>query len=424
MFLTLLRKECMQHLKSIVYYIVLLYLVVDFTMQMGTFDTVEEPKPGMESYMEYGSVPAEDEELIMQLTLENLLYDYEMNQFVTYPIGFYKEVILSDAQLLELKDIILDVSGLSETELQQVYDQYHEANESAFENETEIIMQNDMPRIEAPIKAGYSYESFLQQMKKVDDMLGGGSDYSETSILHNSEQSPTYEQACEIYNNFIEKDKVTNAYARLFCDYEGITLAIISIFLAVARSLRDKKSQMEQVVYSHGISSMKIVLSRYLATVIMLVIPMLLFSCSTLMQAVYYAKRIHVEYDIFAFVKHIGFWLLPTILITLSVGFFLTELTDSPVAILVQGIWWFVSIYTPSELVGVVGWNLIPRFNSVVCYEVYEKMKPELFLNRGVYAIVAMVLLVCTIWIYDCKRKGVFVSVGAKLRNRKGQLEA
>lgn len=428
MFLTLLRKECVQYLKSVIYYIFLIYLVADFVIQMGTFEIVKVPQPDQESYEEYGSVPTEDESLIMQITLENLLEDYEEgNEYVTYPIGFYKKVTLDEEEQKEILDIILDMTGLTEEELETAYHAYSEAVYNAIEASTEsgeAVNWANLPPLEISVRDGYTYQTFQKDMEKIDTMLGGGSSYNANNILSNAEQSPTYEQACEVYDDFISKDKITNAYARLFCDYEGITLAIITVFLAVTRALRDRRAQVEQVVYAHKISSAKIIISRYLAGVVMAVLPVFLLSCSTLTQAVYYAKSIQTEYDLFAFVKHIGFWLLPTILVTLSVGFFLTELTDSAIAILVQGIWWFVSLFMPTTLVGVSGWNLVPRFNSLVGYEIYEQMRPQLFRNRSFYTILALILLLLTIWIYDLKRKGVFISVGAKLRNRKDKLEA
>lgn len=427
MFLTLFRKECVQYLKSVVYYIFLIYLVVDFVMQMGTFEIVNEPKPNQESYMEYGSVQTKDSSVIMQITLENLLYEYDINEYTTYPIGFYKKVILNEEEQQQIQDIILDMTGLTKQEFENTYKEYNESVNKAMEHAVdtgEVMNWESLPEPAFSVREGYEYETFQKDMETVDSLLGGGSKYNEHNILENAEESPTYEQACKVYDDFIIKDKITNAYARLFCDYEGITLAIVTVFLAVARALRDRRAQVEQVVYAHKISSVKIILSRYLAGVIMVVVPVCLLSCSTLIQAVYYAKRIHAEYDLFAFVKYIGFWLLPTILVTLSVGFFLTELTDSAIAILVQGIWWFVSVFMATDLVGVTGWNLIPRFNSLVGYEIYEQMKDQLFRNRWFYTALAMILLLLTIWIYDGKRKGVFVSVGARIRNCKNKLEA
>ncbi|MDE5864579.1 MAG: ABC transporter permease, partial [Lachnospiraceae bacterium] len=230
----------------------------------------------------------------------------------------------------------------------------------------------------------------------------------------------TYEQALEEYESLIKNDRITNAYARLFCDYVGIMLAILPVFLAVTRVLRDRKAQAEQVIFMAGAGSAKIVLSRFLAAVLMTVIPVIVLSCSTMLQSVYYAKSIQAQYDAFAFIRHIGFWLLPMILVSLSVGFFLTELTDSAIAILVQGAWWFVSIFmTGMNLVGAVGWNLVPRFNAVGAFPIYQQMKGQLMKNRLFYVGFSLLLLIFTIIVYNKKRKGEFVSVGTMLRNRK-----
>lgn len=424
MFLTLLRKECSQYLKSIIYYIFLIFLAADFISQMGTFDAIEKPEPGQE---DYGYVRTENKELIMQNALEELLREYDINEYTTYPIGFYKRVILNDEEQEQVKEILLNITGLTEQELKSAYEENQRAieeYEDSAEAENRPIMWNEYPKLEITVKEDLSYQDFLKEMKTLDNLLGGGSDYSESNLKY-TEESATYEQALAEYESLIKNDKVTNAYARLFCDYVGIMLAILPIFLAVTRALRDRKAQAQQVIYMAQAGSFQVVLSRYLAAVLVTVIPVILLSCSTLIQAVYYAKSIHAEYDIFAFVKHIGFWLLPMILVTLSVGFFLTELTDSAIAILVQGIWWFVSIFmSTGNLVGNVGWNLVPRFNTVGSYAVYQQMEEQLMKNRFLYTGIAFILVLLTIFIYSRKRKGEFVSAGTILRNRKNKLEA
>ena len=106
----------------------------------------------------------------------------------------------------------------------------------------------------------------------------------------------------------------------------GILLTILPVFLAVTRVLKDRKAQADQVIFMAKADSAKIVFTRYLST-----------------------------------------------------GFFLTELTDSAIAVFVQGIWWFVSIFTTSmDIVGSAGWNLVPRFNTVGEFAVYEQMKEQL----------------------------------------------
>lgn len=394
MFLTLLGKECKQYLKSATYYIFLACLLLDYITQMGNFDTIPKPEVGQDNY---GYVKTEDKGIIMQRTLDTLLQEYDRNQYVTYPIGFYKEVNLNEDEKKQVEEIILNLTGKTSLELQ-----YYE-----------MTIRNDL-----------SYQDFLVEMEKLDDLLGGGSNYTK-DFMEETREPATYEQAMERYESLLKDDKITNAYARLFCDYMGITLAILPIFLAVTRALRDRKAKAEQVIFIRKAGSVSIILSRFLASVIVTVVPVFLLSCSTLLPAVYYAKSINAEYDFFAFTKHIGFWLLPTILICLSVGFLLTELTDGPIAIFLQGIWWFSSLFMGGfKLVGKVGWNLMPRFNTIGEYAVYQQMEEQLIKNRCLYAVAAFFLVVLTIMIFDKKRKGEFVSVGTMLRNRKNKLEA
>lgn len=430
MFLTLLRKECAQYLKSIIYYVFVAWLVVDFVMQMGTFEPVLKPKAGQEDYSQYGGVPTRDKEVIMQAALDELLFEYEIAEYPTYPFGFYKKFIPNDKENKKIQELILKMTDYTAEELKTAYEDYNAKTQEMLNllgegGNSQAMEVKDIPPMSIPVTEGYSYDTFLKDMEWLDDLLGGGSSYSRENIENDYVmQSPTYEQACEIYDDFIDRDKVTAAYARLFCDYEGITLAAVTVFLAVTRALRDRRAQAEQVIYARRISSLKLMLSRYLAGVVMTLIPVFALSCIVMVQSVYYAKRLGVECDYFAFIKYILFWLLPTILVTLSLGFFLTEFTDSAIAILVQIAWWFISLYSMSSLVGCTRFNLIPRFNSVVGYKIYVQMKEILLWNRCFYTMLAVFFFLLTVWVYDWKRKGVFVSVGARLRNRKNKLEA
>lgn len=419
MFLTLLKKECVQYLKSITYYIFLIALVLDFMTQMGDFETKGKPEPGGD---DYGTIRTKDKDLIMSSALDQLLDEYDRGEYTTYPIGFYKRVVLNDEEQKQVKDILLDITGLTEQELTDAYEEHNKKLKQLQEkagSENRALTWTEIPPLDVTIKKGLQWEEFSEKMEALDDLLGGGSNYSKSN-LEFAEAPKTYEQAVEEYESFLKDDKVTNAYARLFCDYMGIMLAILPVFLAVTRALRDRKAQAEQVLFMTRAGSAKIILSRFLAAVLVTVVPVILLSCSTLMQSVYYAKSIHAEYDFFAFAKHIVFWLLPVILVSLSVGFFLTELTDSAIAILVQGAWWFISIFINGmNLVGSVGWNLVPRFNTVGAFGIYQQMEEQLMKNRLFYTGFALVLLLFTIIVYSKKRKGEFVSVGTILRNRK-----
>ena len=109
---------------------------------------------------------------------------------------------------------------------------------------------------------------------------------------------------------------------------------------------------MQELIYTRKASSLIIVSSRYLAMLAMLVIPVLALSVIPLMQCVRFGNSAGVSVDMLAFVKYTFGWLVPTIMIVLAVGMFLTELTDTAAAVLVQGAWWFISVFSGVNTLG------------------------------------------------------------------------
>lgn len=91
MFGALFIKECKQILKSLVYYIYVIILILFLTSQMSgesVYD-VEKPEKNQDYY---GMTTSMDETDIMERTLADLLLEVYHNSFSTYPMGFYKQV--------------------------------------------------------------------------------------------------------------------------------------------------------------------------------------------------------------------------------------------------------------------------------------------------------------------------------------------
>lgn len=401
MFLQLFHKECQKMMKCITYYIFVICLVLFYFTQMGVI-SIEKPNPNQESY---GNQYSNDATIIMNATINNLVREYVYNRYITYPIGFYKEVILSGRKYKKMSEILSEVTGLPITEVEKLNEAYF------LETYEEINPPNEL-----------TYELFLEHMKKADKILGGGSAYSEDFMKSNVRVPVTYEEALANYNLILEKDKITGAFARLFSDYMGIILGILPVFMAVTRGLRDKRAQVEQVIYAHSISSKNVIVSRYLAMVVMMTLPVVILSILPTMQGIYYGKSLGESVDVFAFIKYIIGWLIPTIMITTSVGVFITELTETAFAIVIQGIWWFVSLFMGvGNLVGNYGWNLMPRHNSVGNYQLFINNIDMLIVNRLTYTIAAILILILTIVVYENKRKGRLLANGKLISNRKSK---
>ena len=98
MFGALFFKECKQVLRSLVYFIYVVVFVLFITGQMSSERAMglQAPVPGQS---DYGTAVTTDETLIMEGTLAGLVEDIYYNSWVTYPLGFYKAVTLTDREM-------------------------------------------------------------------------------------------------------------------------------------------------------------------------------------------------------------------------------------------------------------------------------------------------------------------------------------
>lgn len=412
MFLNLLAKECRQTAKSMIYWLIVVILVFFYSSQLGGLSIDEKPEPGQE---EYGLAYGGDEEEVMNHTLGYLVSEYMNGKYATYPIGFYKSVTPSEEEEKRIREIIEQTTGLSSND--NIADAIEEA-----QGDAQIIYGS------SPVQAkeDLNYEEFKKLMQEVDDILGGGSSYAADSLETNVSSPKTYEQALEDYNNLTDKDHLTGGYARLFCDYMGILLGILPVFLAVTRGLRDRRSKMQELIACRKASSTSIIASRYAAMLIMLMVPVLLLSCIPLVQCIKAVSGTAVQIDYLAFIKYGLGWLLPTTMTAAAVGLVLTELTDTALGVLVQIVWWFLTIFSSigSMHGGAYGWSLIPRHNTVYNYTGFHDSFWQLAANRGLYAALSIVLVAISIFIYSLKRKGRLDIRGKILGNLKRKHKA
>lgn len=412
MFFKLFMKECSQTAKSLTYWLLVIIMVLFFASQMGQMDMEKAPEKGLE---DYGVKPSKDKNIIMSATLGMLAGEYAEGRYTTYPIGFVKSVTLGKEEEAKVGEILKEATGLDKEEIEEKIDEF-------YVNSGGIITSR--PVLE-PLES-LSYGRFEEIMQEVDDMLGGGSSYALDSLGDNGSEPKTYEDAVKEYEELVQKDGYTGGYARLFSDYMVIILGILPVFLAVTRELRDRRANMQELIYVRRSSSMTIIASRYLSMVVMILIPVFALSIQPLASCVTYAKTAGISVDYLAFAKYIAGWLLPTVMVVTALGMLLTELTDTALAVLVQGAWWFVSIFMGAKTMdgGRYGWNLIPRHNTILNYSGYQEGFSQLLSNRILYASLAVLAVSVTAWIYSQKRKGRMNIRGKISANRKSQSNA
>lgn len=400
-------KECKKIIFSMTF---LLYAAVVlafyFTQYNNDREPISKPREGME---DYGTVAKEVPEILMPNAIEGLVNEYLSGSFTAYPIGFYKNVKLSEKKKTEMCEIIYELSGITKEQLEDFADYEQGGGYTAVPdgNGGYSMVLNEPVLPEVNIPESLTYERFRELMRQADKIIGGGSKYSDDYIIGDFSRVPkTYEDALAEYEKIFTEEKITPAYARLFCDYAGIDLAIMPVFAAAALAAKDKRSRMEQLVYSRKISSARLVLTRFAALVAVMAVPVIF----TVIHAQIGVAELYKGYELdnFAFAKYSAMWLLPNLLTATAVGMLLTEMFSPLIAVFVQGAWWFGSIFASSGgLTGnITSFVLVPRHNSLFGAEVFQSTLKQFTFNRIFYTVLSVVLIIVTVIIYEIKRRG------------------
>lgn len=406
-------KECRKILFSLTFVI---YFVAVIAMYFTQFqndcnETISKPSPNQE---EYGITAKEIPEILMPAATEKLVADYLSDSYIAYPIGFYKNVHLSEKKKQEMADIITEISGITKQELDS-FENYEEGTFTIGEGGVPQYIEPEIPEVNIPDTL--TYERFRELMNEADKIIGGGSDYSDENLIENFSLVPkTYEDVLAEYETFINDDKITNSYARLYCDYMGIVLAILPVFVAVSLSALDRKSRMEQLAYSRKISSVRIIFTRFAALMVTMIIPVII----TAVIANVTVNKLYPDNtkDNSAFLKYAVIWLIPNIMSATAVGMFVTEITSSMLAIFVQGVWWFTSIFAGSgSLTGNIGkFTFLLRHNSLYDHNVFMNCHDDFIFNRVFFAIAALAGVMFTASVYEMKRRGVYNGLSFSIR--------
>lgn len=401
----LLWKEIKKTVLSITFAVFIIFLLA-FAISQEVLNFSNEIITVPQQGEDYGTQQKEEPELIMPAAFSSLYKEFTANEYIAYPIGFYKNVKLNDTDQEKMAEIISTLSGVP------VDDLLNKSN------------------IKVNLSADISYKKFKECMKQADNLIGGGSNYSENSLLNFSCVKITYEEAVESYNLIASTDKFTGAYARLFCDYIGIILSILPVFIAVAVCLKDRRAKMNDLIYAQKISSFKLILSRYFAIIIAVMLPTVILAYIS--NSTIWGQYSGMNLDYFAPLKYAIGWLMPSAMIAVAIGIFFTELTETPIAIAIQGLWWFIDLNAGVSRMGGVHtlFELTPRHNVLGNTQIFLDEFNTLVANRMVMSGAALLFVIATVIIYEQKRRGRFSGYGkikihiTSLANRKGKSAA
>lgn len=414
--INLYMKECRNILKSILYFVFILVVFFFYISQLGNplngkdfvsedinayykYHSDAEPKYNPENILvkpekgqgDYGTKPFEVPEQVMQNTVFLLAQELQQNEFTTYPLGVHKTIRLGSDEKDKVKTILNEITGLTITEIESYFSKNSETGKS-----------------EGAIPIQVNYSEFKKKMNGIDRLLGGESAYSIDNLKNYGEKKITYEEKLKAYNDIMNKDKITGAYARLFSDYMGIVISLFAAFVSVAFFLKDKRSKLLPVIYTREITSSKLMIIRYLAVVSMTFFPFVILSMIPFAKLLVFSLKTSLEIDLFAFLNYSIGWLLPSILFVVALSMFITILTETAIGIGIQFLlgFWLMLVGGRNITGGNYGFSLAIRHNSLGNVTLMEMNLNHLIWNRVSFMLIAGILVIGSILIYELRRKG------------------
>ncbi|WP_409347020.1 hypothetical protein [Paenibacillus sp. MBLB4367] len=384
LFIPLLRKELKYQFTNATYYIFLAVIVLFYVTQFDPPRSIADMKPlapeeakAQGKYAYYGQKPIADPDKEMAEMVRQLERDYANGEMMKAVVFINKFVKLDEAQKASIK------------------------------RTSEAIAPQGAPPVSAGgadrVSFAVGYDEYLRLMRNLDKELGGSTVYGDKMRASVLNEPRTYEEAVQDFNDVVEKDKVTNAGGRLFADYMGITAGFFPVFLSAFMLARDKRSRMQELIYSRKFASFHYVLPKFAALCLAVLFGYLALATHATFAFSRIALAEHLQIDVLAFYKYTIAWLLPTVMVTVAAGMLVSVLlTYALAAIPIQFLLWMSSMM---PLEGEYGLSkFVIRYNTFGGYENYAKWSSAILVNRIFYAALALAIVAIVAWIWDRKR--------------------
>lgn len=449
--------ECRKITRSVLYWLYIAALVVTVIQNYET--TVENElcqtdNPASVFYIAENGAYAnntdklsEDAEHTMMIeATERLIDNYRSNSYEYYPFGYVKRKTLSEKEQAEILLYLTELTGLDEPSIIGT-DENRDPEDiqisgggayvlnpgqgGTFENGQFIAEPEDWEYIEnnsglsqskensgRGFEIQVTFDRFKEIMDLVNNLIGRNSYFSWTMLSmyyypNDMQDNPITEQQ---HRDFYEKDHVTGAFARYFCDSISLIVLCLPAFVIIDLLLKDKRCKMNPLIYPRTESSAKIIITRFEAVSCMIMLPVLILPVKSVLTLVLYCRNVGIHASILVFAAYIFAWIFPTVLLVVSIALLVTALTENYSAVLFAGLIWLFCRPSVDKLAG--GnygiFDLIIRHNTLKGYERMMENIQMLILNRVLVSVIAILFVGFAIMIYDAKRKG-----GIMIENRK-----
>lgn len=458
--MSLFLMECKKTARGALYW---LYVLALFLVCIRQFDAAVEDElrgkddPTSVFYTAPDGIYAGDSERLSEVERQRnmmagaaarLLDSYRNNTYEYYPFGYVKTKTMSGEEQRRILSFLAELTGMSEEAInaaagKEGAEEFRISGGGGFvlepgeggKNESgQFVIEpgdwkytensDDIAGASQDPECGFdkvTFERFREIMGEVDAMIGRNSYFSQEMLAlyyggNDMEESPVTERQ---HREFYEGDHVTGAFARYYCDSISLVALGLPALVEIELMMRDKSRKMQALVYPRRVPGIRLVCTRFGASVCMVMLPVLIFPVKSLAALVRFCRETGVQPDVFAFAKYVLLWILPTVLLVMAIGLFLTVLTENYSGILVSGLLWLAGRPSVGRIAGgnYELFDLIVRHNTLKGYGRMMEDIHMLVWNRVFISGMAFVLLALSVAVYEARRKGVGIFENRKLFN-------
>lgn len=444
--------ECKKLVKSVTYWLFVAAMAVVFWMNYGNVDKEEIDNASSPSSVffhakdgQYAvqkpdlSEKSEQNKMMLGLT-GRLLQSYRNNSYEYYPYDFIKEKVFSETEQKIVLRYLQEITGLDKDALQKDTEKTSDSSEVEISGEGQYVAKpgaghmNEAGQYEfSPDDWEYienssdskettndgeaenftiqvSFQRFMEIMDEISCMIGKNSYFSRALINlyygdNDMEDSPV---TLKQHEEFYDKDKISGAFARYYCDSIALAVLLLPVFVISAMMAGDRRNKLMEPIFSKPVSGFRLLVVRYLAAITMMLVPVLCFPVKSFIVLAGYAKIAGCAIDILAFPKYIMGWILPTLLFVAALSLFLNVLTRSSISVLGVGIFWIFFKPSVGKIAGANYelFDIVIRHNTLKGFGRMTQHLDMLIINRIFITGISLLLVLLSIWIYHVKRTG------------------
>lgn len=399
--------------------------------------------------------PLDEQHLLIRMVLEDSRQEQIENEYIKMELEENEEtlqslqlqnsgILLADAvqQLREKMDELEDqnarlesrlIKTLSPKEKKRLKEQ--ETNLLArIENgnyTTGELLEMDTAEFQQ-LAVSFNEKELSQLLDNVNQILGGdshfavqssvtGTNYRELCVelggynedfgfihkMDGSFEPLTHEEMVENYQEQLSNGGYIQFFVPFLCDKISVLLCLALIFLFMIFPLQNDGA-MQELFYLKKISSFRLMINKYLSLLCMGIFPVICLAVFLDIKLNLQAIDFGFETDFVTLFVALGVTLLPEILCLTGINILASLLIHSPlVPVILQFLIFLTSVdvsYGDYQM-----WRPVLRFNLKANNDLFQAYLPAILKNRSWIAMVAVILFVLSVLVYDAQKYGKLV---------------